>query len=346
MAVSPRLVRASRREAVDRTPVWFMRQAGRYLPEYRAVRERHSLLDICADAELTARVTFQPLERFDLDAAIIFADILLPLVPMGVDLEFVADVGPAIHDPIRSRADVEALRPVEPAASLASTLDAIRAVREELPPDVAVIGFAGAPFTLTSYLIEGGPSRSYGRTKALMAREPETFASLMEVLATSSSSWLLAQIGAGADVVQLFDSWVGCLDAGTYERQVAPHSARVLAAVAGTGAPSIHFAVAASHLLAAIASLGADAVGVDWRVPLDESWAVLGESRAIQGNLDPTALLGPTEHLRKATRDVMARAGGRVGHLFNLGHGVLPETPPDAIGTVVDTVRAFEDERP
>ena len=342
MAVTPRLVRACRREPVDRTPVWFMRQAGRYLPEYRQVRERHGLMDICADAELTAEVTLQPLRRFELDAAIIFADIMLPLVSMGVDLEFVPGVGPVVHNPVRSQKDVDALRALEPREALAPTLEAIRTVRAELPAEVAVIGFSGAPFTLASYLVEGGPSKSFALIKGLMNSEPETFRALMDKLGRASGTWLKAQIEAGADAGQLFDTWAGSLDASTYERTVAQHSRRVLAEVEGTGRPVIHFAVGAPHLLASLGRAGGSVVGVDWRLPLDEAWDRVGEGRGIQGNLDPCALLGPPQRIREAVQCVMQRAGGRPGHVFNLGHGVLPQTPPDALTQSLEAIRSFE----
>ena len=342
MAVNPLLVRACRLDRVDRTPVWFMRQAGRYLPEYRQVRERHTLLEICADAELTTEVTLQPMRRFDLDAAIIFADIMLPLIVMGVDVEFVEGVGPMIRNPVRTRGDVDALRPFDVEAGLSATLDAIRAVRGELAPELAVVGFAGAPFTLASYLIEGGPSKSFAQVRAFMATEPDTFRALLEKLATASASWLEAQVEAGADVAQLFDSWAGWLDAATYERQVSEHSARVLDAVERAGCPAIHFAVGASHLIHSLGRAGGSVVGVDWRLPLDEAWRRVGDGRGIQGNLDPGALLGPPSHLRGAVRSVMECAGGRPGHVFNVGHGVLPMTPPDAIAEAVAAVRAFE----
>ena len=336
-----RLLRACRREVVDRTPVWFMRQAGRYLPEYRALRERHSLLDICGDAELSARVTLQPLQRFELDAAIIFADILLPIVSMGVELDFVPGTGPVIRNPIRSAADVRALVPLEPEAALAATLGAIREVRTSLSPEIAVIGFAGAPFTVAAYMVEGGPSRSFSLIKTLMAKEPETFSALMEKLADASSVWLQAQLQAGADAVQLFDTWAGCLDASTYRSRVGPYSARILADVADGGTPSIHFAVSAPHLVEALRTAGGDVLGVDWRLPLDEAWNRLGHDRGIQGNLDPAALLAPEDRMRSAVRAVMRGAGGRRGHVFNLGHGILPGTPIENVHALVEEVHRW-----
>jgi uroporphyrinogen decarboxylase len=340
--VIPRLARACRREKVDRTPMWLMRQAGRYLPEYRKVREKHSLLDICAEAELTTRVTLQPLERFDLDAAIIFADILLPLVPMGVEVDFVPGKGPVIHNPVTSLADVEALTPFDPREHLEPTLVAIGAVRSELAEDVAVIGFAGAPFTLASYLIEGGPTKSFAKVKAFMSQEQEAFAALMSKLAGASAEWLQAQGEAGADVVQLFDSWAGCLDAAAYRGQVLEHSRSIFDELKSADRPTIHFAVGAPHLVEALAEAGSDTLGVDWRIPIDDAWNRLGTDRPIQGNLEPTALLAPEQHLRSAVNDVMRRAAGRPGHIFNLGHGVLPATDPDSVTIAVDAVRAFE----
>jgi len=263
---------------------------------------------------------------------------------MGVGLEFVPGTGPVIRNPIRSAADVRALTPLEPEEALAATLGAIREVRASLPPEIAVIGFAGAPFTVAAYMVEGGASRSFSLIKTLMAREPETFATLMEKLTDALSAWIQAQIQAGADAVQLFDTWAGCLDASTYRSRVGPYSARILAGVAdgGTGTPSIHFAVSAPHLVEALRDGGGDVLGVDWRLPLDEAWRRLGHDTGIQGNLDPAVLLAPEDRMRSAVRAVMHAAGGRPGHVFNLGHGVLPSTPPDAVARAVDEVRSFE----
>lgn len=340
--MTPRLVRACRKEDVDRTPAWLMRQAGRYLPEYRKVRETHSLLDICADAELTSQVTLQPLERFDLDAAIIFADILLPLVPMGIDLDFVPGRGPVIRNPIRSPSDVAALAPFDPRDHLSPTLEAISSVRAVVAKDAAVIGFAGAPFTLASYLIEGGPTKNFGRVKSFMSNEPAAFLALMTKLREVAGGWLTAQAEAGADALQLFDTWAGWLNPVTYEQQVLAHSRFVFDSLKETSCPTVHFAVGAPHLIELLSRAGSDVLSVDWRLPIDEAWNRFGVDCAIQGNLDPTVLLGSEQHIFEAVTDVMRRVNGRPGHIFNLGHGMLPETPPHAVTIAIDAVRSYE----
>jgi uroporphyrinogen decarboxylase len=306
------------------------------------VREAHSLLDICADAELTSKVTLQPLERFDLDAAIIFADILLPLVPMGIDLDFVPGKGPVIQNPIQSPADVEALKPFDPRDHLSPTLEAITSVRTQVNQDTAVIGFAGAPFTLASYLIEGGPTKNFGRVKSFMSNEPEAFLALMTKLREVSGRWLTAQAEAGADVLQLFDTWAGWLNPITYERQVMEHSRFVFHNLKGTGCPTIHFAVGAPHLIELLSQAGSDVLGVDWRLSIDEAWSRFSMDCAIQGNLDPTVLLGSEQHIRRAVIDVMQRVDRRPGHIFNLGHGMLPQTPPHSVTIAMDAVRSYE----
>lgn len=327
-----RLLRALRREPVDCTPVWFMRQAGRYMPAYREVRRRHTILEICRTPELAAEVTLQPLRRFpDLDAAIIFSDILLLLEPMGIRVEFVRSEGPVIRNPVASERDIEALRPVEPERDLRPVLEAIRLVKRELK--VPLLGFAGAPFTLASYLVEGGPSEDYARTRALMATP--AWPRLMEKLADAVGAHLRAQAAAGADAVQLFDSWVGVLSPEDYRRHVLPHSKRILASLP---VPSIHFGTRTWDLLELMREAGGDAVGVDWRRPIDEAWARLGEGVAVQGNLDPQALLGPRDELLRRTDDVLRRAAGRPGHIFNLGHGILPETPEESVAAVIERV--------
>ena len=340
--MTPCLVRACRGEDTSRTPAWLMRQAGRYLPEYRKVREAHSLLDICADSELTSEVTLQPLERFDLDAAIIFADILLPLVPMGIELDFVPGKGPVIRNPISSSSDVDALRPFDPREHLHPTLEAISSVRSAVRHDSAVIGFAGAPFTLASYLIEGGPTKNFGRVKSFMSNEPQAFLALMTKLGDVSGRWLTAQAEAGADALQLFDTWAGWLDPVTYESQVLEHSKCVFDVLKHIGRPTIHFAVGAPHLIELLSQAGSDVLGVDWRLPIDEAWGRFSADCAIQGNLDPTALLGSEKHIREAVSDVMRRVNGCPGHIFNLGHGMLPQTPPEAVTIAIDAVRSYE----
>ena len=337
----PPLVAACRGQPVNHTPGWFMRQAGRFLPEYRAVREKYTLLEICADPELTAEVTLQPIRRFGMDGAILFADILLPLVPMGIELEFIPDVGPSIANPVRSAADVAALRPIDPRESLAPTLAALGLLRGELPPDVALIGFAGAPFTLASYLIEGGPTRTFVRTKSFMYREPETFRDLMEKLSALTIDYLTAQAAAGAQVLQLFDSWVGYLGPDDYRTHIKRHSADIFEALSDLDCPTIHFGVGTGELLEDISEAGGDVIGLDWRVPLDEGWARIGEGKGVQGNLDPTVLFAPHDHIRERVEQILTRANGRPGHVFNLGHGVNPSTPMDSVSVVMDTLRSW-----
>jgi uroporphyrinogen decarboxylase len=340
--VPTRLAEACRLQALDRPPVWLMRQAGRYLPEYRKLRERHTILELCAQPELAMEVTLQPIRRFRPDAAILFADILLPLVPMGADLEFAAGEGPVIRNGVTEPADIDRLKPVDVQDSLLPTLDALRAVRAELPADIAVIGFAGAPFTLASYLIEGGSSRRFLRTKSFMYRHGAAFDSLMAKLARVTADYLLAQIQAGADAVQLFDSWVGWLSPDDYRDFVLPHSMAVFDAVRDTGVPAIHFGVDTGGLLELLRDAGGDVIGLDWRLPLAEGWRRVGYDRGVQGNLDPAALFAPIAEVERRTRAILAEAGGRPGHIFNLGHGVLPETPVEAVQAVIETVRKWE----
>src|SRR4051812_3749183 len=317
----PLLVRVARAEPVERTPVWFMRQAGRSLPEYRAIREQHSFFEVAQTPELCAEVTLQPVRRHDVDAAVLFADIMSPVLGMGIGVELVEGVGPVVERPVGSRADVEALRTTEPDARI---LEAIRIVRGELSEEKALVGFCGAPFTVAGYLVEGRPSRDFARTKSLMYGDPGTWHALMEVLAEQFGRYVAAQVEAGADVIQLFDSWVGALSVEDYEEFVQPYSARILDAV---DAPTIHFGTGTTEgLLAALAAAGGDVVGVDWRLPLD---AVPGD-RAVQGNLDPAALLAPWERVEEQALRVLD-AGESRSHIFNLGHGVLPQTDPDVL---------------
>ena len=333
--IAPLLVRAARREPVERTPVWFMRQAGRSLPEYRALRERHGFFELARNPDLCAEVTLQPVRRHGVDAAVMFADIMTPVVAMGLDVELVEGVGPVVADPIRARADVERLVVPDAEDALAAVLEAVRLVRGELTPEQALVGFCGGPFTVAGYLVEGGPSRELPRTKALMLADPETWDALMAKLADTFAAYVAAKVRAGADVVQLFDSWVGTLSPSLYRERVAPWSARILAAV---DVPTIHFGTGASHLLAEMAEAGGDVVGLDWRLPLDDGWAVVPD-RAVQGNLDPAAVTAPWEVVEREALDVLARAAGRPGHIFNLGHGVLPETDPDSLTRLVELVR-------
>ncbi len=333
-------MRAARGEATERTPVWFMRQAGRSLPEYRRLRERHGLFEINRSAELTAEVTLQPVRRHGVDAAVVFADIMSPVVAMGVEVELVEGVGPVVAAPIRSAAAVERLAVPDPREALAPVLKAIAIVRAELAPEQAVVGFCGGPFTVAGYLVEGRPSRDFALTKALMYREPAVWHALLEKLAATFAAYALAQAAAGADVVQLFDSWAGVLSPADYDEFAAAASARVLAALREARVPSIHFGTATATLLPAMAAAGGEVIGLDWRIPLDEGWARVGPGRAVQGNLDPAVLLGPWERARGAALDVLARAGGTPGHIFNLGHGVLPGTDPDVLGRLVELVHA------
>jgi uroporphyrinogen decarboxylase len=326
----PLLVRVARREPVERTPVWFMRQAGRSLPEYRALRERHSFFELARTPELCAEVTLQPVRRHGVDAAVLFADIMSPVLGMGLGVELVEGVGPVVDRPVGSRADVEALRTTAPDEAV---LEAIRMVRRELDGDKALIGFCGAPFTVAGYLVEGRPSRDFARTKALMYRDPSTWHALLELLAEQFAAYVRAQAEAGADVIQLFDSWVGALSPADYEAYVAPYSARILAAV---DVPTIHFGTGATEeLVQALARAGGDAIGVDWRLPL----AAAPGDRAVQGNLDPSVLLGPWELVEERTLALLAEADGR-SHIFNLGHGVLPQTDPDVLGRLAALVQA------
>jgi uroporphyrinogen decarboxylase len=319
----PLLVRAARREPVERTPVWFMRQAGRSLPEYRAIRERHSFFEVAGTPELCAEVTLQPVRRHGVDAAVLFADIMSPVLGMGIHVQLVEGVGPVVERPVESSADVENLSVTEPDEAI---LEAVRIVRGELDAEQALVGFCGGPFTVAGYLVEGRPSRDFARTKALMYRTPAVWHALLDRLAEQFARYVAAQVDAGADVIQVFDSWVGALAPADYEEFVAPYSTRVLAAV---DVPTIHFGTGVTEeLLAALARAGGDVIGLDWRLPLDSGWSVVGEDRGVQGNLDPAVLLGPWERVEDAALDVLARAGGRPGHIFNLGHGVLPETDP------------------
>jgi uroporphyrinogen decarboxylase len=329
--MNDRFLRACRRQPVDATPVWFMRQAGRYMAEYRALRERHSLLELCRKPELATQITLQPVEAIDVDAAIIFSDLLLPFEPMGLAFDFVKGEGPRIEQPLRSDADIDRLRLFEPREGLGYVLDAIAMTRRELDGRVPLIGFAGAPFTLASYAIEGGPSRDFARTKALMYGHPEAWHRLCERLARVVSAFVVAQVEAGAQAIQIFDSWVGALSAGDYREFALPHTQAVFAALQPTGVPTIHFGTGTSAILPELALAGGDVIGVDWRLPLDVAWQQVGAERAVQGNLDPTLLLGPRHRMLRAADDVLQRAGGRPGHIFNLGHGILPATPLDHV---------------
>ena len=329
--MNDRFLRACRREPVDVTPVWFMRQAGRYMADYRALRLRYSLLQICREPELAVAVTLQPVDVIDVDAAILFSDLLVPFTPMGLDFDFVEGEGPSIDNPIRSAADVDRLRTFEPRESLAHVLETIRLLRAELEGRVPLIGFGGAPFTLASYAIEGGPSSSYAKTKAFMYTQPAAWHRLCDRLAAMMADYLSAQIAAGAQAVQIFDSWAGALGPADYREFALPHSSRIFSALKPLGVPLIHFGVGTTAFLREIAEAGGDVVGVDWRQPLDEAWETIGHDRGIQGNMDPALLFAPEDRLFAGADDVLRRANGRPGHVFNLGHGVLPNTPLERV---------------
>ena len=333
--MNDRFLRACRRESVDATPVWFMRQAGRSLAEYRAIRARATLVEITRDAALCAEVTLQPVRRLGVDAAILFADITTPLTGIGIEVEIVDGVGPVIDRPIRSLEDVDRLRPFEPDAAVGPLLEAIRMVSRE--STVPLIGFAGAPFTLASYLVEGRSSRDAIRLKSMMHAEPATFDRLLASLVDMTIGYLRAQVAAGAQAVQLFDSWIGTLSPFDYARSVAPHMRRLFADLKGLGVPTIHFGTDSAGLLRAMADAGGDVIGLDWRIGLANGWALVPD-RAVQGNLDPALLLGPFEAAAEQARWILDQAAGRPGHIFNLGHGVLPATDPDDLRRLVDLV--------
>lgn len=333
-----RFLRACRREPVDATPIWFMRQAGRYMAEYRAIRQKHTLLEICKQPELACEVTLQPVRVMGVDAAILFADILLPLEPMGAPFEFAAGEGPVFEHPVRTAEDVAALRVIDPEEGLGYVLDAIRMIRKELDGKTPLIGFAGAPFTLASYLVEGGKSSHYAQTKHMMYAEPELWQSLMQKLSEVVRRYLHAQVEAGAQAIQLFDSWIGALSPTDYREYILPHVRHILSSIEKTGVPVIHFGTGTATLLELQKEAGGTVIGVDWRTPLDGARKRLGDSVAVQGNLDPLLLSAPRPLLEKRVLEVLEQAGRAPGHIFNLGHGILPETPPDAVRFVADLV--------
>jgi uroporphyrinogen decarboxylase len=318
-----------------------MRQAGRYMSEYRTLRERYSLLDICRTPDLATEVTLQPVRRIDVDAAILFSDLLLPLEPLGIPFDFIRGEGPAIEHPLRSEADLAGIHSFEPRDALSYVLEAIRQIKRALAGRVPLIGFAGAPFTIASYAIEGGHSNNFAHTKALMYGCPAAWHRFCDTIADVIGDYLVAQIEAGVDAVQIFDSWVGALNASDYREFILPHTQKIFDRVSacragangegGPGVPSIHFGVGTGSILAELREAGGDVIGADWRTPLDEAWESIGADRGIQGNLDPTLLLGPLDRVFAATDEVLARAGGRPGHIFNLGHGILPTTPVEHV---------------
>ena len=337
----PLLVRAARREQVEHRPVWFMRQAGRSLPEYRTIRERYDLFTICQNPELCAEVTSQPVRRLGVDGAVLFADIMLPVkFGLGVELRLVDGVGPVVEHPITGQADIDRLQRRAPDEAVPFVLDTIRLLRKELSPQVAVIGFGGAPFTLAGYLIEGKPSREFLKTKAMMYGQPAIWHSLMERLSELVKEYLLAQVAAGAQVVQLFDSWVGALSPDDYRRYVLPYTMAIFAALKAAAAPTIHFATGAAGLLPLLRDAGGDVMGVDWRIDLGDAWRAIGYERGIQGNLDPAVLLAPWPVIEDGARRVIEAAGNRPGHIFNLGHGVLPASPVAHLQRLVEFVHA------
>jgi uroporphyrinogen decarboxylase len=339
--LAPVLVRAARRQAVDRRPVWFMRQAGRSLPEYRNIRESYDLFSICQNPDLCAEVTLQPVRRLGVDGAVLFADIMLPVAfGLGVGLQLVDGVGPVVEHPLRTQADIDRLQVRAPGEAVPFVLETIKRLRRELAPSVAVIGFSGAPFTLAGYLIEGKPSRDFLITKTMMYTEPVLWDALMTRLSRLVLDYLLAQIEAGAQLVQLFDSWVGALSPADYRRFVLPYVARILSGLQRSGAPTIHFGTGTAGILSVMREAGGDVIGVDWRVDFGEAWRVIGFDRGIQGNLDPALLLGPWPLIEEGARRIIEATGGRPGHIFNLGHGVLPESPVEHLQRLVEFVHA------
>jgi uroporphyrinogen decarboxylase len=359
-----RFLKACRREEVDQTPVWFMRQAGRYMPEYRAIREHHSFLEMVKTPELAAEITLQPVHAFDIDAAIIYADILPPLEGMGLHLSFAKGEGPIIHNPVRTLDDIRRLLQPDPRETVAYTLDAIRLVQRSLSGRIPLIGFCGGPFTLASYAIEGGSSREYRRTKLLMYREPQAWHALMHKLARLVSDYALAQIAAGADAIQIFDSWAGALAPNDYAEYVLPYVQDVIATIRTTmtdhrslttddepaqssvvgrrsSPPVIYFGTGMTGMLGLLRQTGADVLGIDWRIALDDAWAQIGPGYAIQGNLDPHALFAPWPEIERRAADILERAAGRPGHIFNLGHGILTETPVENVARLAEFVHEY-----
>src|SRR5437867_10295652 len=331
------LLRAARRQRTAFTPIWLMRQAGRFLPEYRAMRARYGFLELCKNPDAAAEVTLQPVDRLGVDAAILFADILLLVEPLGVGLEFARGEGPVLHRPVRSAVDVARLRPVDVDAAVPFVFDTVRTVVRALGGRVPLIGFAGAPFTVASYVVEGGASRDYAHTKRLMYEEPEAWHRLLSVLTDATARYLNGQIAAGAVAVQVFDSWVGTLSPADYRTFVQPHVAALIKAIT-PGVPVIHFGTGTATLLPLMREAGGDVIGLDWRVELDTAWAAVGHDLAVQGNLDPVVLMAKPSYIRERVADILRRAGGRPGHIFNLGHGVLPDTPVDHVKALVDMV--------
>jgi len=336
-----RFLKACRGEPVDKTPVWFMRQAGRYMKAYRDLKEKHTFLEMCKTPELATEVTLQPVNALDIDAAIIFADILLPLEPMGTGLEFIVGDGPSIPRPVRDIKAVENLRPVNAEEQLGFVGDAIRMVRTEINGKVPLIGFAGAPFTLSSYMVEGGKSREFKTTKLMMFEAPETWALLMDKVCATLIDYLKMQVKAGAQALQLFDSWVGCLSPYDYTKYVLPYTKRVIDGLKDSGIPIINFSTGTSTMLPEVAQSGGDVISFDWRISLDAAWKQIGYDQPIQGNLDPVLLFAPLPVIKERVHDIMRQAAGRPGHIFNLGHGILQHTPVDHVKAVCDMVHEY-----
>ncbi len=338
MSFNDRFLKACRREPVDVTPVWLMRQAGRYLQEYRDIRAKYDFLTMCKRPDVAAEITLQPVDKLGVDAAILFADILLPLEGMGIDLEFAKGEGPVIHNPVRTKADVEKIRVIEAEEATPYIAETVKILRRELENKIPLIGFSGAPFTLASYIVEGSGSRDYRYVKAIMYEAPDAWRGLMEKLAEIITRYLRLQIKAGAQAVQMFDSWVGALGPVDYEKYVMPYSKMVMDNLADEGVPRIHFANNASTLLELVAAAGGDVIGVDWRINLDVAWQKIGYDKAIQGNLDPITLFGPINCIEDRVKDILNRADGRPGHIFNLGHGIHKDTPTEHAQALVEAV--------
>jgi uroporphyrinogen decarboxylase len=335
---------ACQRQPTEYTPIWLMRQAGRYMKEYRALRKKYSFLEMCKNPEIAAQVTLQPIEKFKPDAAIIFSDILIPLEPMGVAFEFAKGEGPVFRHPVREGKDIEKLRIIEPEEEVPFLMKAIRMVREELEGKIPLIGFSGAPFTLASYIIEGGHSKNYILTKGMMYQNRPAWEGLMNKISYVLIRYLNAQIRAGVQAVQLFDSWVGCLSPTDYEEYVLPYSKRVIDGV-DKNIPLIHFATSNATLLELMKRAGGDVIGLDWRIDIGEAWARIGYDVGIQGNLDPVLLFGPVDLIKKEVERILDRVGGRPGHIFNLGHGILPNTPVDHVAALIDIVHELSARR-
>ncbi len=339
-----RFLKACRGEPVDRTPVWFMRQAGRYMKAYRDLKEKYTFLELCKNPELATEVTLQPLDVLGVDAAIIFADILLPLEPMGTGLEFIAGDGPSIPRPVRTHQEMEALKPVDVDGQLGFVGDAIRMVRSEISGKIPLVGFAAAPFTLCSYMVEGGKSRDFTLTKVMMYEAPETWQGLMDKVVRVLADYMKMQVAAGAQALQVFDSWVGCLGPADYEKYILPYTRRLFKELETTGVPVINFSTGTSTMLPLVRQAGGDVMSFDWRIELDDAWRQIGHQTPVQGNLDPNLLFASLPVIRERVHDVMRRAAGRPGHIFNLGHGILQHTPVDHVKAVVDMVHEYQHE--